>query len=329
LNIYFKLIFSLFLLITYLDAKDLRFAVVSKEYNNPFFLLSKAGCEDAASSLDGVECLYQGGEEANARLQDEIIEQLVKDKVDGIAVAVIKSDFISQRSVLLAKEAGIPLITYDSDLEDKDKNLRLSYIGSDNFGLGVALGNELKRIRPNGGLVCIQAGVKGSINLKSRIDGVRFALAHDKDELWKPTRLADKNSWTEYERCPFYSWEDRKRAYNQLKTILDHEKEIAFIAVGGWVQYYEHYVKMMKPYREKIINGELAFIVADATQLQRELLKDGYSYINIGQNPYEMGKQAIKTLFNIVKGKEFHKLMYTPLTRCTRDNYMTCTLSLK
>jgi len=324
LSIYFKLIFSLSLFIPYLDAKDLKFALVSKEYNNPFFLLSKTGCEDAASSLDGVECLYQGGVEANARLQDEIIAQLVIDKVDGIAVAVIKSDFISKRSVLLAKEVGIPLITYDSDLEDKDKNLRLAYIGSDNFGLGVALGNELKRIRPNGGLVCIQAGVKGSINLQSRIDGVRFALSHDKDELWEPKRLSDKNSWTEYERCPFYSWEDRKRAFNQLKTIFDHEKEIAFIAVGGWVQYYEDYRKLIEPYHQKIINGELAYIVADATKSQKKLLEDGYSYINIGQNPYAMGKQAINTLYNIVTGKEYQKLVYTPLTRCTRDNYKTC-----
>jgi len=329
LSIFYRLLFSISLLIPFLNAKDLKFAVVSKEYNNPFFLLSKAGCEDEASSLDGVECLYVGGVEANARLQDEIIEQLVRDKVDGIAVAVIKSDFISQRSVQLAKEAGIPLITYDSDLENKHENLRLAYIGSDNFELGVALGTELKRIRPNGGLVCIQAGVKGSINLQSRIDGVRFALSNQTDKLSIPKRLSGENSWTEYERCPFYSWEDRKRAFNQLKTILDHEKEIAFIAVGGWVQYYEYYRKMMKPYQEKIINDELAFIVADATASQRELLKDGYSHINIGQNPYEMGKQAIKTLYNIVKGKEYSKLIYTPLTRCTRNNYMTCTQSLK
>jgi len=329
LNTIFKLIFSLSLLIPYLGAKDLKFAVVSKEYRSPFFLLSKAGCEDAASSLDGVECLYKGGVEANARLQDEIIEQLVRDKVDGIAVAVIKSDFISQRSVQLAKEAGIPLITYDSDLEDKHKNLRLAYIGSDNFELGVALGNELKRIRPNGGMVCIQAGVKGSINLKSRINGVRFSLSNQTDQFSIPKRLSGENSWAEYERCPFYSWEDRKRAFNQLKTILDHEEEIAFIAVGGWVQYYEHYREVMKPYQKKIINGTLAFIVADATTSQRELLKDGYSYINIGQNPYEMGSQAIKTLYNIVTGKEYQKLIHTPLTKCTRDNYKTCTQSLK
>lgn len=324
-----KLILFFLLFLPYLFSKDLKFAVVSKEYNNPFFLLSKAGCEDEASSLDGVKCMYQGGVEANPRLQDEIIEQLVEDEVDGIAVAVIKSDFISQRSIQLAKEAGIPLITYDSDLEDKDKNLRLAYIGSDNFALGVAMGEELKRIRPKGGLVCIQAGVKGAINLKSRMDGVRFALSNQKDKNRMPTRLSGENNWVEFDRCPFYTWEDRKKAFDQLKTIIDNKREIAFIAVGGWVQYFEHYRENMEEYKEQIINHKIPFIIADATHTQRELLKDGLSYINVGQNPYEMGKQAIRTLYNIVKGKEYKKVIYTPLTRCTRDNYSICTQTLK
>jgi len=314
------------ILLPFLHAKELKFALVSKEYNSPFFLLSKAGCENAAASLDGVKCLYKGGSEVNPRLQNEIIEELIEnEEVDGIAVAVINSDFISKRSLSLAKEAGIPIITYDSDLKLKDKNLRLAYIGSDNFELGVALGNELKAIRPNGGLVCIQSGVKGAINLNLRMQGIRYTLSGENKVISLQNALENNNGWTEYERCPFYSWENKKRAVDQLKNILDNEEDILFVSVGGWAQYYEHYVEEMQPYRVKIQNKELAFVIADATKSQLEFLKKGYSSINIGQNPYEMGKQAIHTLFNIVKGKKYNKVIHTPLTYCSQDNYDVCT----
>ncbi len=320
------LLTTLFILPIY--AKTFKFAVVSKEANSPFFTLSKEGCMDAASSIDGVECIYKGPTETNTRLQDIIIEQLIQDGVDGIAVAVINSDFIAKNSIKLAKKAGIPIITYDSDFGQKHKNLRLSYIGSNNFDLGKALGNELKKIYPNGGLVCIQAGVKGTINLNSRIQGVRLALSNG-DKLSLDERLNNPNGWKEYRRCPFYSWENRERASNQLDKILSDEEKISFIAVGGWAQYSKNYRNVIEKYKYKFINKDIAYISADTSNLQLELLKNSLSFINIGQNPYEMGRQAIFTLHNIVQGKEYKEIIYTPLTRCTQDNYQTCTKESK
>ena len=88
---------------------DLRFAVVPKFYGM-FFDQSKNGCKDAAAEIEGVECVYRGPEKASVRIQNRIIEQLIDEGVDGIAVAVTQSKFLAENSLQKAKQAGIPVI---------------------------------------------------------------------------------------------------------------------------------------------------------------------------------------------------------------------------
>ena len=54
-------------------------------------------------------------------------------------------------------------------------------------------------------------------------------------------------------------------------------------------------------------------------------LKDNLAHGNVGQNPYEMGKQAILTLYKLVNKQAVEEVMYIPMTYCTPDNYQSCT----
>ena len=49
-----------------------------------------------------------------------------------------------------AKAAGIPVLTWDSDLLDKDKGLRIAYVGTYNYDIGVNLAKLVQAIKPQG-----------------------------------------------------------------------------------------------------------------------------------------------------------------------------------
>jgi ABC-type sugar transport system, periplasmic component len=57
-----------------------------------------------------------------------------------------------------AKAAGIPVLTWDSDVLPDSKGLRAAYIGTHNYEIGANLAKLAMEIKPKGGTVCIQSG---------------------------------------------------------------------------------------------------------------------------------------------------------------------------
>ncbi|ABO24911.1 sugar ABC transporter substrate-binding protein [Shewanella loihica] len=315
------------------SAKTLRFAVVPKFYG-AFFDQSKLGCEAAARQLKDVECIYLGPEISSVRLQDKVIEQLIDQGIDGIAVAITQSKFLAENSLTKAKAAGIPVITYDSDFDAptlaEHQDLRRAYIGTDNFAFGLALGEQLKKLRPNGGTLIIQTGRPDSPNLNLRIMGIRSALSGKTYESPPGKRLQNDNGWTEI-REPFSNFDQLSQAVKQMESVMKGKpiKADSFIAVGGWPQNDEAlYRKMIAPYKIKLNNKEIVVIISDAAPPQLAMLQDHLAHTNIGQSPYEMGRQAIFTLHKIVSDQAFEQIVFTPIKLCTPENAETCTKSV-
>jgi len=310
--------------------EELKFAVVPK-YHSVFFEQSKHGCKDAATEIKGVECIYRGPETASVRVQDQIISQLIDEGVDGIAVAVTQSKFLAENSIQKARNAGIPIVTYDSDFDavtlKKYKKLRSTYIGTDNFEFGRALGEMLKKQRPDGGTLIIQTGRPDSPNLNLRIMGVRAALSGTQYKNPPGRILRNENGWTEV-REPFNNFDQLSRAVKQMESVVEgrRSKADAFIAVGGWPQNDEAlYREMIAPFKAKLERNEVIVVMSDASDQQLIMLRDHLAHVNVGQNPYEMGRQAILTLHSIVKNQDFDEFIHTPINLCTRENYNTCT----
>lgn len=322
------IVFSL-LPILPVSGKELRFAVVPKYYS-VFFDQSEIGCKNAAAQIEGVECIYRGPDVANVRVQDQLINQLIDEGIDGIAVAITQSKFLVENSLKRAKEAGIPIITYDSDfdgdIQEKAADYRSAYIGTDNFELGKSLGEQLKKLRPNGGSLIMQTGRPDSPNLNLRLMGVRSALSGKRYDTPPGELLNNEQGWTEV-REPFLNFDQLGQAVKQMESVMKGKpvKADSFIAVGGWPQNNETlYREMIAPYKTKIDNKEVIIIITDASPSQLTMLQDNLAHINVGQNPYEMGRQAILTLHKIVTKQEYDEIIYTPIKFCTPDNYDSC-----
>lgn len=310
-------------------AYDWVFAVVPKKASSPFYKEAGRGCQDAAKELKTVKCVFRGAVKTNdARRQDMIIMQLIAEGVDGIAVAVTQSKFLASRSIDLAVSKGIPVVAFDADFATEHKYLRKAYIGTDNVELGRALGEAVKVLRPMGGSICIYTGRLDSPNLNLRIMGIRSALSGLDYPNSPGVRLTGENGWKEWSRCPLPHRGDFDRAISQMQLAFEKPEQVnTLIGVGGGPQNaFKKYQNLMIRHKKDLDSRKFLVVFADTNINQLKHLEAGLSHYNVGQNPYEMGKQAIRTLHKIVTGKRYEKMHFTPLTHCNTENYDTCTV---
>jgi ribose transport system substrate-binding protein len=199
------------------DAAKLKFAVVPKAMNNPFFDIARDGCMKRAKELGNVECVYRGPIEHEPATQVQIIQDLITQRVDGLAISV--SDVGADTGVIkAARDAGIPVITFDADAPG---SAREAYIGTNNKDFGRALGEMLVKAQPRAGTYGMVSGGPAAANLNERLEGVR--------------EVVGKADWKEVSGSPTYCNDDAALAVQQLNDLTTAHPDLnAVVPVGGW-----------------------------------------------------------------------------------------------
>lgn len=310
------------------QGKKFTFALVPKNMNNPFFDQARDGCKKAEKELGGtVECLYIGpGEHGGGEEQVQIVQDLIAKKVDGIAVSPSNAAAMG-KALEKAKAAGIPVLTWDSDLLDKDKGLRLAYVGTFNYDIGTNLAKLVQGIKPKGGTICIQSGGAAAANHNERMQGIRDTLSGKKSDKAPGEKLTGQNGWTEADGCPLYTNDDFLVANQQMADILNkYPKLDAFVPTGGFPQFSpEAFRKNAEKVKGRLADKSLALVVADTLPVQMEFLKNGLSLGQVGQRPFEMGYKTMFFLKDIKEGKPGPKdPTFTGLDVCTPATAATC-----
>ena len=304
------------------------FALVPKNMNNPFFDQARDGCKKAeAESKGAFQCMYIGpGEHGGGEEQVQIVQDLVAKKVDGIAVAPANAAAMAV-ALQAAKGAGIPVLTWDSDVLPENKDLRLAYIGTHNYEIGVNLAKIVQTIKPKGGTICIQSGGAAAANHNERMKGIRDTLAGKMSAQSPGERLTGQNGWKEIDGCPLYTNDDFPLAVQQMEDLLGKYPNLdAFIPTGGFGQFIpDANEKVVTKYKDKIASGALALVVADTLPIQMEAMKKGLSSGQVGQRPFDMGYKAMYFLKDIKDGKAPPAdPTYTGLDVCTPKTADTC-----
>ena len=309
------------------SAKEYTFALVPKNMNNPFFDQARDGCKKAEKESAGkFRCEYIGPREhGGGEEQVQVVNDLIAKHVDGIAVSPANAAAMGG-ALKKAKDAGIPVLTWDSDLLDKDKALRVAYVGTHNYDIGVNLAKRVQEIKPKGGTICIQSGGAAAANHNERMQGIRDTLSGKKSDKAPGDRLTGQNGWTEVEGCPLYTNDDFVLAVQQMEDILGKYPNLdAFVPTGGFPQFVpEAYRRVAEKYKDKIQSKQLALVVADTLPVQIQLLKEGLSLGQVGQRPFEMGYKSMYMLLDAHEGKKLEDPTYTGLDVCTPENANTC-----
>ena len=282
--------------------------------NNPFFDFAREGCMQAAADLEDVKCLYIGPSEHTEADQIQVVEDLITRRVDGLAVSPSNAVAMA-RALVRAREVGIPVITWDSDLLAEDAGLRTTYVGTENRAMGVEQAKLLQGLKPDGGAICIQSGGAAAMNHNERMQGLRDTLAGVESDGPPGDRLDGENGWTEVDACPLYTNDDFPLAVQQMADVLASEPDLdVFLITGGFPQFVDQaYRQAVKPYRERIETNDLVIIGADVLPMQLDLLAEGLSHGQVGQRPYAMGYRSMEVLLELVGGGTVEDPIYTGL----------------
>jgi ribose transport system substrate-binding protein len=304
------------------------FALVPKNMNNPFFDQARDGCKKAEGESGGAfKCEYIGpGEHGGGDEQVQIVLDLVAKGVDGIAVAPSNAAAMAV-ALQAAKEANIPVLTWDSDTLPENKDLRIAYIGTHNYEIGVNLAKIAQTVKPQGGTICIQSGGAAAANHNERMQGIRDTLAGAKSASSPGDRLTGQNGWTEIDGCPLYTDDDFPRSVQQFEDIMAKNPNLdAFIPTGGFPQFIPDANRAaVSKYKDQIASKKLALIVADTLPVQMDQMKEGLSLGQVGQRPFEMGYKTMFALRDIKDGKAAPSdPTYTGLDVCTPDTADSC-----
>lgn len=303
------------------DKKEL--AIVVKGLDNPFFTVLGNGCAKWNEENPDSEytCTYNGP----ALSSDEAGEvQLVADLIaKGVAgIAISPSNAPAMAAMLKEKAPQMPIMTIDADLLPADAGLRKTYLGTDNYQMGVLMAKYLKQFKPDGGTVCLQLGNVAAANINARAAGLRDTIAGAKDT----ERLTGQGGFTEIDGCPVFTNDDIATANQQLADITGANQDLdAFVLVGGWAQFGpEAYAATTTQLEPRLKSGDLVIVAGDTLPPQMDALKAGHSNVQIGQRPFQMGHDAPGVLIDLINGEKVDDPLYTGLDECTQDNADTC-----
>ena len=298
-------------------------AVVVKGLDNPFFTVLGDGCAlwNKENPTSEYTCLYTGpASSADEAGEVKLVEDLINKGVAGIAIS--PSNAPAMGKMLKAKAPKMPIMTIDADLAEADRALRKTYLGTNNYDMGVLMAKHLKGLKPRGGTVCMQLGNVAADNINARAAGFRDTIAGKKGV----NNLAGDGGWTEIAGCPLFTNDQIDLANQQMADVFTKNPKLdAFILVGGWAQFGpQAYAQVTNQVMAKLKSKDLIIIAGDTLPPQLAALKEGRSHAQIGQRPFEMGHRAPAVLIDLIKGTKVADPLYTGLDECVPTNLDKC-----
>ena len=279
-------------------AQDITIAVIPK-VAVPFFDDCNTGAQAAADAA-GVGYQWVVPQNTQGATQVKIMEDLIARHVDGIAISVNEPKSV-EGVIQQAIDAGIKVVTFDSDSADSARSL---YIGTINKQAGVTMGNSMAEALGGKGKVVIVTGQLGASNLNERIEGVKEALAAFPDIEIVATEGTE---------------DDLAKAVSVTEALLRGNPDLAGIfgmsQVGG-----PAVAKVLAQKEFSELKGVIKVFAFDDLPDTIQGVKDGYINGIMVQRPVTMGKLAVEQLVAQIKGDAPGGNIDTGVTVVNADN---------
>ncbi|MDR3210610.1 MAG: sugar ABC transporter substrate-binding protein [Planctomycetota bacterium] len=172
-----------------------KFGFTSMDNSNPFFVLIEKTMRDAVEKNG--DTLVTVDPANSVTLQISQIEDLIAQNID--AILLNPADALGILPALdQLKQAGIPIINYDTEVGDL--SYVAAYVGSDNYNAGKVCGDDLVKRIPQGGPIIIldsptmQSVVDRTNGFTDAIKGKGFTVVGQQDargNLEQSMRLAE------------------------------------------------------------------------------------------------------------------------------------------
>ena len=285
-----------------------------------FWVIAGKGVDEGGREFDvEVETVMPTGGTTD---QQQILEDLVTRGYDGIAVSPI--DPTNQSGLIDRLSADTRIITQDSDAPNSK---RLCYIGMDNYDAGIFAGELCREALPDGGKVAIFVGNLEQDNARRRrqgtIDGLLGRPRNANGE-FSPDETIEENGYT---ILPTYTDKaDVSAAKSNAEDALARHPDIGLM-IGLFVYNPPTILEALKQ-ADKMDDVKIVGFDEDDVTLQGII--DGNVHGTVVQNPFEYGRQSVKTLAGLIRGESLESLgfddkgvMHIPARQIRQDNAQT------
>ncbi len=150
-----------------------KIALVVKSLGNGFFDAANKGAQEAAKELGDVEVIYTGPTSATAEGQIEIINSLIAQNVNAIAISANDPDALVP-ALKKAMDRGITVISWDSGVAPEGRQVHLN--PSDTDLIGETIIKLAADYLPEGGDVAILSASSTATNQNAWIEAAKKVL---------------------------------------------------------------------------------------------------------------------------------------------------------
>lgn len=262
--------------------KKVKLGVILFSTDNPFFADVLKGVNEKAGDLAGYNCSVLVKQiPINIDAQLRAIDELIRDEVNGIALAPQNDDRIRVRINQLY-EQGIPVVTLNTDIAN---SMRIAYVGSNYATSGRTAAGLLRLMTHDTVRIGIITGSSDILCHTERIAGFTAALNPYKSRM-HIVSVAETH-------------DDEIESYEQTCRLFREHPEInaLFFAAGG-------VYGGCRAISSLGLAGQLCAIAYDKADTTQRFLQEGILSAVICQQPHIQGKKPLDLLFNYLTSGE-------------------------
>ncbi|WP_416151620.1 sugar ABC transporter substrate-binding protein [Salipaludibacillus sp. HK11] len=278
------------------NEEKLTFAIVYP-VAHPFFELVTLGAREMVENIgEEVDIVVRAPNVASVEEQLQIMDSLIKQNVDGIAIgptdSAILTPFINK-----AIDAGINVICFDTDAPESN---RVSYIGTDNLSAGEHLGEVVAEALDYEGAVIVSSGLSTMLNLNTRIDGVIEKFKEYPDIEIMDIRYSDGNP---------------SKTLTNIEEMVDEFPEFdALIGIDSLSGPAAVTVWKAKGLQEKSV------ITFDDLPMILDGIENNHITSTISQSQYTWGELIIESLYDSYLGEDIAPYQITETIEVNSTN---------
>ena len=262
------------------------FALIGEEMNHDYWRLVGNGAKKVELEFD-VFVEYDAPKRSNGDEQLKLLDKAIQSKVDGIIVQALDDTFTPM--INKAVHEGIPVITIDTDSPQSERH---AYIGTDNYTAGRLAGEALIADTKGQANVGIITGSLKNPQHQLRLKGFKDVV--------------EKNKGIEIiaiEESNITRVEAEEKAY---KMLMNYENITAFFGTSSY-----NGLGIVAAAESLNIQEDMYVITFDAIEENLELLKKEKIDAIVEQQPFEMGKQSVRMMIDILQSREIEEIYHT------------------
>lgn len=222
----------------------------------------RKGAEDAAAKSN-IELLYSADPEAGK--QATLVDNAIDQGVDGIALTLATPDAL-RGVVQRAHDAGIPVVGFNSGIDQWEELGMLSYFGTDEHLAATAFAERLNEVGAKHPLCVIHS--QGHVALETRCDSLKKAFDGQTQKI-------------------YVNGEDMTAVQSTLQAKLQADKDIDYVVTLG----APYAITALDSVSSAGSGAKVATFDTDKELVDK--IKDGSVEFAVDQQPYLQGYLAI------------------------------------